>query len=156
MLAALAVLACFPAPAAAAPPAAPRDPYAEATRPDQVVLTWRSGSDPAPELERYAVYRDGVRVGETDTPRFVDEWLLESTRYEYVVRALGPDGESAGLARRADHDPAVPGVRDRALSPAADTDRRRRSYGRPTSPPRPCSTLARRAARLRSSSATPS
>ena len=94
MLAALAVLACFPAPAAADPPPAPRDPYAEATRPDQVVLTWRSGADPAPELERYAVYRDGVRVGEADTPRFVDEWLLESTRYEYVVRALGPDGES--------------------------------------------------------------
>ena len=70
MLAALAVLACFPAPAGAEPPPAPRDPYAEATRPDQVVLTWRSGSDPAPELERYAVYRDGVRVGEADTAAF--------------------------------------------------------------------------------------
>jgi hypothetical protein len=94
MLTALAVLACFPAPAAAEPPPAPRDPYAEAARPDQVVLTWRSGVDPAPELERYVVYRDGVRVGEADTRRFVDEWLLESTRYQYVVRALGPDGES--------------------------------------------------------------
>jgi hypothetical protein len=94
MLAALAVLACFPPPAAADPPPAPRDTYGEATRPDQVVLTWRSGSDPASEGERYAIYRDGVRIGEADTARFVDDWLLESTRYEYVVRALGPEGES--------------------------------------------------------------
>jgi acid phosphatase type 7 len=95
MLAAFAVLSCFPAPAAAEPPPAPRDPYAEATRPDRVVLTWRSGSDPAPEGERYVVFRDGVRVGEAATARFVDEWLLESTRYEYVVRAVLPAGESA-------------------------------------------------------------
>jgi len=96
MLAALAVLGAFPAAALAAdPPPAPRDPYVEAKRPDEVVLTWRSGSDPAPEGERYAVFRDGVRVGEVDMPRLVDTWLLESTRYEYVVRAIGPDGESA-------------------------------------------------------------
>ncbi|MGH2980066.1 MAG: metallophosphoesterase [Solirubrobacterales bacterium] len=95
IFAALAVLSCFPALAAAEPPPPPRDPYAEAARPDQVVLTWRSGSDPAPAGERYAVFRDGVRVGESDTARFVDEWLLESTRYEYAVRALGPEGESA-------------------------------------------------------------
>jgi hypothetical protein len=95
MVAALAVLGCLAPPAVADPPPAPRDPYPEATRPDQVVLTWRSGSDPAPPGERYAVFRDGLRVGETDTARFVDEWLLESTRYEYVVRAIGPDGESA-------------------------------------------------------------
>jgi len=97
ILGALAVL-CWSATAAAAadPPPAPRDPYVEAKRPDEVVLTWRSGSDPAAEGERYAVFRDGARVGETDVPRFVDTWLLESTRYEYVVRALGPDGaESA-------------------------------------------------------------
>jgi hypothetical protein len=94
MLAALAVLWCVPARAAADPPPAPRDPYAEATRPDQVVLTWRSGSDPVPTDEAYAVFRDGVRVGESATPRFVDEWLVESTRYEYVVRAIGPGGES--------------------------------------------------------------
>ena len=94
MLAALAVLACLPAAAVADPPPAPRDTYAEAARPDQVVLTWRSGSDPAPAQERYAIYRDGVRVGEAYTARFVDEWLLESTRYEYAVRALDPEGES--------------------------------------------------------------
>ena len=93
ILAAIAALACLPATAGAAPPP-PRDPYVEATRPDQVVLTWRSGTDPAPADERYAIFRDGARVGESDTPRFVDEWLLENTRYEYVVRAIGPSGES--------------------------------------------------------------
>jgi acid phosphatase type 7 len=95
ILTALAVLSCFAPPAAADVPPAPRDPYAEATRPDQATLTWRSGSDPAPPGERYSVWRDGVSVGETDTPRFVDEWLLENTRYEYTVRAIGPAGESA-------------------------------------------------------------
>jgi acid phosphatase type 7 len=95
MLAALAVLSCVPAAWAADGPLPPRDPYVEAKRPDEVVLTWRSGLDPAPDGERYAVFRDGVRVGETDTPRFVDTWLLESTRYEYVVRAILPEGESA-------------------------------------------------------------
>jgi hypothetical protein len=88
--------------ALAAPPAAradvpppPRDTYAEATRPDQVVLTWKSGTDPAPPLELYAVYRDGVRLGEIAEPRFEDEWLLAGRTYEYVVRTVGADGESA-------------------------------------------------------------
>ena len=94
MLTALAMLSCVPEAAAAGPPAAPRDSYAEAARPDQVVLTWRSGSDPAPDGERYVVFRDGVRVGEVDRARFVDEWLLEGTRYEYVVRAVTAEGES--------------------------------------------------------------
>jgi hypothetical protein len=98
MLAALGVLSCFPAAAVADPPAAPRDPYAEAKRPDEVVLTWRSGSDPAPAGERYAIFRDGVRVGESDTARFIDQWLLENTRYEYVVRAILPEGESPDSA----------------------------------------------------------
>jgi hypothetical protein len=98
ILAATAALSCAPSAVAADPPPAPRDAYVEATRPDQVVLTWRSGSDPAPEGERYAVFRDGVRVGESDDARFVDQWLLENTRYEYVVRAIGHAGESADSA----------------------------------------------------------
>ena len=82
-------------PAHADVPAAPRDTYAEATRPDQIVLTWKSGSDPAPPLELYAVYRDGVKLGEIAEPRFEDQWLLAGKTYEYVVRAIGSDGESA-------------------------------------------------------------
>ena len=81
-------------PAHADVPAAPRDTYAEATRPDQIVLTWKSGSDPAPPLELYAVHRDGVKIAEIAEPRFEDEWLLAGKTYEYVVRAIGPDGES--------------------------------------------------------------
>jgi hypothetical protein len=85
--AALAALACATSPASAShPPAAPRDPYAEAKRPDQVVLTWRAGDDSG-EPERYTVLRDGVPVGETETTQFVDDWLLAGTRYEYTVRA---------------------------------------------------------------------
>ena len=76
-------------------PAAPRDTYAEAMRPDSVVLTWKSGSDPAPPLELYAVYRDGVKIGEVAEPRFEDQWLLAGKTYQYVVRAVGTDGESA-------------------------------------------------------------
>jgi hypothetical protein len=89
----MAVLA--PALAHADVPPPPRDTYAEAKRPDEVVLTWKSGSEPAPPLELYAVYRDGVKLGEVAEPRFVDEWLLAGTTYEYVVRTVGPDGESA-------------------------------------------------------------
>jgi hypothetical protein len=85
-------------PAYADVPAAPRDTYAEATRPDSVVLTWKSGSDPAPPLELYAVYRDGVKLGEVAEPRFVDEWLLEGKTYQYTVRATGADGESTDSA----------------------------------------------------------
>jgi hypothetical protein len=87
MLAALAVCACAPAPALAShPPAAPRDPYVEAKRPDQVVVTWRAG-DESGEPERYTVLRDGVPVGKSDKTEFVDQWLLERTRYEYTVQA---------------------------------------------------------------------
>jgi hypothetical protein len=84
-----------PALARADVPTPPRDTYAEAKRPDEVVLTWKSGTDPAPPLELYAVYRDGVKLGEVAEPRFIDEWLLAGTAYEYVVRTVGADGESA-------------------------------------------------------------
>lgn len=87
LLAACAALVWTAAPATAHhPPAPPRDAYAEAKRPDQVVLTWRAGDDSG-EPERYTVLRDGVEVGQSDTGRFVDDWLLERTRYEYSVRA---------------------------------------------------------------------
>jgi hypothetical protein len=82
-------------PAHADVPAAPRDTYAEATRPDSVVLTWKSGTDPAPPLELYAVYRDGVKLGEVAEPRYVDEWLLAGKTYQYTVRTVSTDGESA-------------------------------------------------------------
>ncbi len=59
------------------------------------MLTWKSGSDPAPPLQLYAVYRDGVKLGEIAEPRFEDGWLLAGKTYEYVVRAVGADGESA-------------------------------------------------------------
>jgi hypothetical protein len=94
-LVALLLLALPAAARAADVPAAPRDTYAEAKRPDQVVLTWKSGSDPAPVDERYAVFRDGIRIAETGETRLVEDWLLASTAYRYVVRALGPGGESA-------------------------------------------------------------
>ena len=60
-----------------------------------MVLTWKSGSDPAPPLELYAVYRDGVKIGEIAEPRFEDEWLLAGKTYQYTVRTIGADGESA-------------------------------------------------------------
>ena len=102
LLAAVAISACMVATAEAShPPVAPRDPYGEAKRPDQVVLSWRAGDDSG-EPERYLVFRDGEQVGEADTPRFVDEWLLEGTRYEYAVRAerggrLSPDSAVAPI-----------------------------------------------------------
>ena len=60
-----------------------------------MVLTWKSGSDPAPPLELYAVYRDGVKIGEIAEPRFEEEWLLAGKTYQYTVRTIGADGESA-------------------------------------------------------------
>ena len=66
----------------------------------------------------------------------MDEWLLESTTLR-VRRAGDRAGRrERGLASGADHDAALAGVRDRALSPAADSRPARRSSGRPTSRPR--------------------
>jgi len=98
LLAAGAALLWAPVPATAShPPAPPRDAYAEAKRPDQVVVTWRAGDDSG-EPERYTVLRDGVEVGQSEDGRFVDEWLLERTRYEYSVRAERDGRESPGSA----------------------------------------------------------
>jgi 3',5'-cyclic AMP phosphodiesterase CpdA len=77
------------------PPDHPRDVYAEAPRPDQVVLSWSTGSPPAggePAAERYQVLRDGVAIAETAQRRHVDSWLVEGTRYTYAVRALDEHG----------------------------------------------------------------
>src|SRR6185369_11550246 len=78
---------------AAAAPVAPRDVYAEAPRPDQVVLSWRPGAEPAPDetpTERYQVFRNGELVAETDALKLTDPWLLEQRSYSYVVRAVDP------------------------------------------------------------------
>ena len=53
------------------------------------------GLGPGAAAELYAVYRDGVKIGEIAEPRFEDEWLLAGKTYQYVVRAIGADGESA-------------------------------------------------------------
>jgi hypothetical protein len=59
-----------------------------------VIVTWKSGADPPPPLELYAVYRDGVRIAETAEPRFEEQWLLAGKTSVYVVRAIGAEGES--------------------------------------------------------------
>ena len=100
LLAAVAIATCAAPAHASHPPLPPRDAYAEAQRPDRVLLTWRAGDDSG-EPERYTVFRNGEQVGETESPRFVDEWLLESTRYEYAVRARrsGIQSSDSAVAR---------------------------------------------------------
>jgi hypothetical protein len=85
--------------AADAGPAPPRDVYLEAPRPDQVVITWRSGTVPlaGEEVagERYQVLRDGEVVADTTQSKVVDSWLQEHHRYSYVVRAIDEQGRTA-------------------------------------------------------------
>jgi hypothetical protein len=83
---------------AAAAPMPPRDVYAEAPRPDQVVLSWRPGAEPAPgetSTGHYQVFRNGELIAETDGLKLTDSWLQERRSYSYVVRAVDPQGSTA-------------------------------------------------------------
>jgi hypothetical protein len=101
-----ATLAALLGPAAAAARAAhggspqhPRDVYAEAPRPDQVVLSWSPGEPSAtggaPPGEHYRVLRDGAPIADTSQLRLVDPWLPEGSRFTYEVRAIDEQGRSA-------------------------------------------------------------
>ena len=119
-------------------PPPPRDTYAEAKRPDQVVLTWKSGSDPAPPHELYAVYRDGVR--DRARPASRGSWTSGCSRAPPTSTSCGRSAPEARAPTRPPAritTPAVARVRDRPLPPAAHARPARTSCGRPTSLPPP-------------------
>jgi hypothetical protein len=70
------------------PPYRPKSLVATALATDQVSLSWSSGGDKGGSgVGGYRVYRDGVMIGVTRSPSFVDTGLTASMSYAYTVSA---------------------------------------------------------------------
>lgn len=57
-----------------------------------VGLSWEASSDPESGVNKYEIYRDGGKVGETTGTTFTDSGLLEDTTYTYEVAAVNGAG----------------------------------------------------------------
>ena len=80
------------------PPPAPVITTAEATT-NSVFLDW---TDESPRESGFRVFRDGVKVGETDrnASQWTDTSVLPATIYTYVVVAWNKEGEGVSLAKQ--------------------------------------------------------
>ena len=69
-------------------PYKPKNLTATALAADQVSLTWLSGGDKGGTgVGGYKVFRNGIQVGVTRSPSFVDKGLAAETTYAYTVSA---------------------------------------------------------------------
>jgi len=81
-------------PGSMAAPKAPRELKATADGPYAVDLDWKRSRN----TEKYYVYRDGNRVGETKRTDYRDEGLQPATTYEYRVSAIDDHGDESKLS----------------------------------------------------------
>lgn len=59
-----------------------------------VVLQWTASAN----ADRYDVYRDGAKLGSTETTQYVDTTPEANETYVYTVKAVNGGGESAGTS----------------------------------------------------------
>ena len=59
-----------------------------------VVLQWAASAN----ADRYDVYRDGAKLGSTETTQYVDTTSEANQTYVYTVKAVNGGGESAGTS----------------------------------------------------------
>lgn len=59
-----------------------------------VVLRWAASAN----ADRYDVYRDGAKLGSTETTQYVDTTAEPNETYVYTVKAVNGGGESAGAS----------------------------------------------------------
>ena len=59
-----------------------------------VVLQWAASAN----ADRYDVYRDGAKLGSTETTQYVDTTPEANQTYVYTVKAVNGGGESAGVS----------------------------------------------------------
>ena len=59
-----------------------------------VVLQWAASAN----ADRYDVYRDGAKLGSTETTQYVDTTPEANETYVYTVKAVNGGGESAGTS----------------------------------------------------------
>ena len=72
------------------PPAAPTGLHTVLA----VVLQWAASAN----ADRYDIYRDGAKLGSTETTQYVDTTPEANQTYVYTVKAVNGGGESAGTS----------------------------------------------------------
>ncbi|MCU0723962.1 MAG: PKD domain-containing protein, partial [Planctomycetes bacterium] len=68
---------------------------AEPVESSEVHLAWDASSDSGAGVEQYAVFRDGLEIGKSRAPAFVDRQVQLGGRYSYTVSAVDKIGRAS-------------------------------------------------------------
>lgn len=103
------------------PPTVPTNvTWAAAVNPNRITLSWAASNDTRSSVDHYNVYRNGMLLGTSITPSYVDSTIQTATNYSYSVSAVNRDGyeseQSAGVVA------ALPGVSSYSWSDSQHLD----------------------------------
>ncbi|TYQ15580.1 UNVERIFIED_CONTAM: fibronectin type III domain protein [Acetivibrio alkalicellulosi] len=90
-----------------------------------ITIEWDESTDNV-QVEGYDIYRNGIRVGNTRTLRYIDQGLTPNTQYTYTVRAYDPSrnfsDDSEAISATTDVDDEPPTIpRNLSISSRTDT-----------------------------------
>jgi len=75
------------------PPTAPTGVASTSTTSNSVTLKWNASTDNI-GVQRYEVYRDNIKVGETSSLAYTDSNLQPATLYTYIIKAVDAAGNT--------------------------------------------------------------
>ncbi|HEY9059942.1 MAG TPA: fibronectin type III domain-containing protein, partial [Pseudobacteroides sp.] len=78
-------------------PTIPEKLGAESTTVTTVALVWEPSSDNA-RVRGYEIYRDDIKVGSSELPKYTDSKLQPSTNYKYRILAYDAEGNKSGYS----------------------------------------------------------
>jgi spore germination protein YaaH len=78
------------------PPDAPGNVRALSVSDTSIALAWDPARDPDGTVSRYAVYRNGVLLGQSQSPGFLARSLAPTTAYHFSVVAIDGGGHRSG------------------------------------------------------------
>ncbi len=73
-------------------PGIPQNVSANAVSDTEIDVVWKVPADPVLEINKYIIYRDGLKIGESPTASFADTGLSDMTSYSYQISAVNYAG----------------------------------------------------------------
>ena len=109
------------------PPPPPADLAADTPTAASPDLSWSPADDPGSGVATYVVFRDGIEIGRTTTPEYLDDDVAEDGTYAYTVLAVDAAGNvgasTAAAGGRGRHASARRARRHRRPDPDRDRPR---------------------------------
>lgn len=80
-------------------PSTPQDVKPVSTANSQITLNWQAAEDPDTGIVQYRIYRDGMLVGQSRQPSFIDQDVIAGTMYQYQISAVNYHGVEGQMSQ---------------------------------------------------------